>query len=68
MGRRVDVDDLLTSAEVASLVGLSHRESVMTYLRRYPEFPQPIIDKTGGRVRLWLRQDVEDWARARSSV
>ena len=65
MGRRVDVEDLLTSAEVADLIGLSHRETVITYLRRYPDFPRPVIDKAGTRVRLWLRQEVKAWAQAR---
>ena len=63
MGRRVDVDDLLTSEEVAALIGVSHRQTVNTYLRRYPDFPQPVVERVGGRVRLWLRPDVERWAR-----
>lgn len=65
MGRKVDVDDLLTSDEVAEIVGLSHRESVMTYMRRYDDFPRPVVDRPGRRVRLWLRQEVERWSRGR---
>ena len=61
MARRVEVDNLLSSAEVAELLGLSHRESVNTYARRYEDFPDPIVDKSGGRIRLWLRQDIETW-------
>jgi predicted DNA-binding transcriptional regulator AlpA len=65
MGRRVDVDDLLTASQVATIIGLSHANSVTTYLRRYGDFPRPILDRSGGRVRLWLRQEIEDWVRSR---
>ena len=65
MGRTVDVDDLLTSEEVAGLLGLSHRESVMTYLRRYPDFPRPVVERPGRRINLWLRQDIKAWAEQR---
>jgi predicted DNA-binding transcriptional regulator AlpA len=49
----------------AALLGLSQRQSVALYRRRYPnEFPQPVIVMGKGRCMLWLRPEVEAWARA----
>lgn len=64
MGRRVDLDDLIDSAAVANLVGLSSRRAVTTYRTRHDGFPQPVRTSEGGRCLLWLRQDIEAWARA----
>jgi predicted DNA-binding transcriptional regulator AlpA len=57
----VDPADLLDATEVAALLGLSRREAVSTYRHRYAGFPAPIIEKS--RCVLWLRADVEAWAR-----
>jgi glutathione-regulated potassium-efflux system ancillary protein KefG len=57
----VDTDDLIDSQEVADLLGLSHRNSVSTYLRRYDDFPRPVVERGGGRTRLWLRTDIVTW-------
>jgi len=62
---RVNTDDLMTASEVAVILGLAHHNTVSTYLRRYPDFPRPVVDRSGGRVRLWLRQDIEAWQRSR---
>jgi predicted DNA-binding transcriptional regulator AlpA len=61
----VNTDDLLTAAEVAEVLGLSHYNSVTTYLNRYETFPRPVIERSGGRIRLWLRQDIETWVATR---
>jgi glutathione-regulated potassium-efflux system ancillary protein KefG len=61
----VDTDDLIDSQEVADVLGLSHRNSVSTYLRRYADFPRPVVERGGGRTRLWLRQSVAEWAASR---
>lgn len=66
MGLNVDVDDLVGAPEVAQLLGLAHYNSVTTYLRRYPDMPRPVIDLGHGRCKLWLRSEVEDWARDRA--
>jgi len=58
----VDVEDLVSASEVAKILGLTHYNSVTTYLRRYDDFPRPVVDKSGGRIRLWMRQEVERWA------
>jgi hypothetical protein len=61
VGRFVDVDDLASAVEVAEMLGLAQHNSVTTYLHRYDDFPRPTIEKSGGRIRLWLRQDILDW-------
>jgi len=66
MGTKVDSDDLVGAAEVAAILRLSHPSSVTTYLRRYPDFPQPVVDLIASRVRLWRRQDIEKWHRKRT--
>lgn len=65
MAPTVDTDDLIDSQEVADLLGLSHRNSVSTYLHRYQDFPRPIVERGGGRTRLWMRSDITGWGTAR---
>jgi glutathione-regulated potassium-efflux system ancillary protein KefG len=62
----INTDDLCDAQGVASLVGLSHANSVHTYLRRYADMPRPVIDLGPGRSRLWLRPEIEAWLTARS--
>jgi predicted DNA-binding transcriptional regulator AlpA len=59
---QVDIGDLLNAREVASLLGLAHREAVTTYRRRYVDFPEPVIHK--GTCVMWHRPDIERWAAA----
>jgi glutathione-regulated potassium-efflux system ancillary protein KefG len=59
----VNTDDLCDSGEVADLLGLSHPNSVFGYLRRYDDLPRPVINLGRGRLALWLRPEVHDWAR-----
>jgi predicted DNA-binding transcriptional regulator AlpA len=59
----VDTEDLLNATEVAAVLGLSQRQAVSTYRGRYSDFPTPIISK--GTCVLWLRADIEAWAKAR---
>ncbi len=65
MGSRVNTEDLVSASEVAELLGLAQHNSVTTYLNRYRDFPRPVIDKSGGHIRLWLRPDIVRWNRAR---
>ncbi len=65
MGRKVDLDDLIGVGEVAELLGLAHRNSVTTYMRRYDDFPKPVIEFADGKCRAWARCDVEGWQRSR---
>lgn len=65
MGLKVDTSELVSAAEVAELLGLAQHNSVTTYLRRYDDFPRPVVDKSGGHIRLWLRPDIESWSEQR---
>jgi hypothetical protein len=62
MPRRVDLDTLVDSAEVAVICGLGNVRSVSVYRARYSDFPAPVLER--GRCMLWHRADVEAWARA----
>ena len=57
----MDLDDLIDVGEVAVLLGLAHKNSVTTYMRRYDDFPQPALQFAGGRCRAWVREDIEFW-------
>lgn len=63
MGRKVDLDDVIDVGEVAELLGLAHKNSVTTYMRRYDDFPKPAIEFADGKCRAWVRMDIEDWKR-----
>ncbi len=63
---RINTENLVDAVEVARLLGLSHRTAVNTYLARYPDMPRPVIDLGPRRPRLWLRQEIESWARTRT--
>lgn len=68
---QVDPQDLLDVSQVAVILGLSNRQGVSAYrlARRpdgslkYPDFPQPVINRGGGRCLLWLRAEIEEWRR-----
>lgn len=63
----VDTDDLIDSSEVAKILGLSHRNSVSLYQRRYPNMPRPVVEGGGGRTKLWLRSELRTWQETRRS-
>jgi glutathione-regulated potassium-efflux system ancillary protein KefG len=63
VGRRVDVDDLIDSRAVASLLGLAQLNTVSSYQRRYPDMPRPVVDMGQGRCKLWLRSEIVTWVR-----
>lgn len=65
MGPMVNIKDLIGATEVAEILGLSHHNSVSTYMQRYDDFPAPVIDKSNGRIRLWLRSEIVTWIQAR---
>jgi len=62
---QVDTEDLIDAHGVAELLGLSHPNSVITYQRRYPKMPRPVVDLGPRRVKLWLRSEIEAWGQAR---
>lgn len=65
MAPEVRTEDLVDSHGVAKILGLSHINSVSTYLRRYEDMPRPVVDFGRGRPRLWLRQEIVEWAESR---
>jgi prophage regulatory protein len=48
------------AAEIAELLGVS-RQRVDAIVRSDPEFPAPVAQLAAGRI--WLKADVEYWAR-----
>jgi predicted DNA-binding transcriptional regulator AlpA len=64
---KVETDDLLDAQGVAEVLGLSHRNTVFQYQRKYEDMPQPAIDLGEGRVKLWLRPQIERWAAAQAA-
>jgi predicted DNA-binding transcriptional regulator AlpA len=67
MSRNVEIDDLLDAHAVAELLGLSHYNTVSVYQHRYEDMPRPVIDLGKGRVKLWLRPEIEKWAAEQSA-
>jgi len=68
MTPRVDTEDLIDAPGVAEILGLSHRNSVSLYQRRYADMPRPVVDLGDGRVKLWLRSEIARWAERQKSV
>lgn len=62
MSPRVDTEDLIDAQMVADLLGLSHRNSVSLYQRRYDDMPRPVVDLGESRVKLWLRSEIIAWS------
>jgi hypothetical protein len=60
---RVNTEDLIDAQGVADLLGLAQRTAVSVYQGRYPEMPRPVVNLAGGRTLLWLRPELERWAR-----
>jgi glutathione-regulated potassium-efflux system ancillary protein KefG len=64
MAPQVATEDLIDAQGVADILSLSHRNTVSQYQRRYPDMPRPVLDLGRGRVKLWLRPEMEKWASA----
>ena len=62
MAPLVATEDLMDAQAVADVLRLSHRNSVSLYQRRYDDMPRPVVDLGDGRVKLWLRPEIESWA------
>jgi hypothetical protein len=61
----VEPGDLIDASEVAPIIGVSSSKAVAVYRARYPDFPAPFVTKASGKCVLWLRADIEKWAKAR---
>ena len=62
---RVNTEDLIDAQAVADLLGLTQRTAVSVYQGRYPDMPRPVVDMGSGRCKLWLRSEIQTWARKR---
>jgi predicted DNA-binding transcriptional regulator AlpA len=58
---RINPADLVDNHEVAKIIGLTNSKGVSVYRRRYPDFPEPRVEKR--QTVLWLREEIEAWAR-----
>lgn len=58
----VETSDLVDTQGVAEILGLAHRNTVLQYQQRYADMPKPVFDLGKGRVKLWLRPEIERWA------
>ena len=58
-------EDLIDARAVAEILGLGQPNSVSTYQHRYADMPRPVVDMGEGRCKLWLRPQIEAWARRR---
>ena len=67
MTPKIDTADLLDTQGVAEILGLAHRNTVTQYQRRYADMPKPVFDLGPGRVKLWLRPEIERWAATQES-
>ncbi len=63
----VSTEDLIDAHGVAAVLGLSHRNSVSLYQRRYEDMPRPVVELSGGRTKIWLRSEIERWAKQHAS-
>jgi hypothetical protein len=61
MGRKVDVDDLVSAHEIADRLHVGRPSVVHDWRYRALEFPAPVT--VLGSVLVWLWPDVEAWAR-----
>ncbi len=64
MAPTIDTRDLVDARWIADYLGLGHPNSVSTYQKRYKDMPRPVVNLGAGRCRLWLRPEIEAWARA----
>ena len=55
------MDQLVGTAEIAERLGLRQSETVHSWRRRYPDFPEPVAKLK--RTMLWLWPEVEAWAK-----
>lgn len=61
MGRKIDVDDIVSASEIAARLGVKRRGVVHDWRRRHPDFPEPVAQVA--LVHLWVWPEVERWAR-----
>ena len=65
MGRKLDIDLLVGSNEIAQRLGFRHPQTVHHYKNHDPTFPNPVLALGGNRIstHIWYWPEVERWAR-----
>lgn len=61
----MNTEDLIDARGVAEILGLAQPNSVSLYQRRYPDMPRPVVNLGPKRPLLWIRGEVEAWAKAK---
>jgi hypothetical protein len=59
--RSVLVKNLVGTQEIADRIGVAHRQTVITWSKRYDDFPTPLLRLNKAWVWDWL--DIEAWAK-----
>lgn len=61
MGRMIDADDLISSADIAAIFGVT-RAAVSNWKRRWSDFPNPVA-RVGPvkNIDLYLRSEILAW-------
>jgi hypothetical protein len=62
VGRRIDVDQLVGTAEIAKRLGVKRPQVVHDWRKRHEDFPAPVARLS--QVWIWNWPEVERWARA----
>lgn len=61
MGRRLDVEQLVGTVEIAEKLGVKRIQRVHDWRRRYEDFPAPVATLSG--VMIWNWPEIERWAK-----
>jgi hypothetical protein len=59
VAKKVDVDDV-SAADIAERLGLPHRSLAHGWVKRFSDFPKPVVELGIGKV--WSWREVERWA------
>ena len=62
MGRKVDVEDLVGAAEIATRLEVKRPQVVHEWRKRHSDFPEPVAILSNGLI--WDWRDVARWASA----
>ena len=60
MGRKLDVEQLVGSAEIAERLGVKRQQVIHDWRRRHSDFPVPVLNV--GRAGVWYWPEVREWA------
>ncbi len=56
------MDHPVDASQIAERLNVHGRQVVQNWIHRYPEFPQPVVQRT--RAKLWYWPEVAAWARS----